>query len=117
MSRAQHRFSGVTTDGAVTFNEMRHTFERGYVAITFYTDDTLSTIATPTAGTVDVTISEQGDNFGTIPNGSEISAVTIATGANYSRPNWIGSVRYLKLTFALIAGAPYFRCTISQFGG
>jgi len=116
MSARQYSFSGSTVDASIVFDEMRDVHERGYVSITFYTDSTLSTIATPTAGIILVEVSEDGVSYGTIENGT-VLAKNVSSSAKYLRPNWSGSTEFLAITFSDIASAPNFLCTVYRFGG
>jgi hypothetical protein len=117
MPSKRYTFSGSTADGSVEFDAMRFHHINGLVSITFYSDADLTSIVTPTEGTVTVTVSEDGVIFGTVPNGTLIDAAKIGPNTEYSRPNWIGSARSIKLTFANIAGAGYFKCRVIRSGG
>jgi len=116
MVATRYRFSGATTDGDIIFGDLSHLHDRGYVSIIFYSDAAFTTPVTPTAGTVDFTVSESGTVYGTIPGGA-ITAADVGVGGSYMRPNWFGSVRYIKATFANIAGGDYFVCLVHRFGG
>lgn len=113
MSRpTAYTLRGSTDDGEVISNDMDTYLERGYISVLFYTDATLSTLATPTAGTITFTGTESNTNYGTFENGS--IDLTLAT---YPRPNFAGGVKKVKATCAGITGAGYFVATISKFGG
>ncbi len=115
MTAKRHTFSGSTVDGSISFDDMRYNHERGYVAVTFYSDSALTTVVTPTDGTVTFTVSENGVNFGTIPNGT-VTAINVGPLVGYERPNWAGSARAIKATFSGIAGAAFFKAEVTRFG-
>jgi hypothetical protein len=112
MIAKRYRFSGSTANGDIIYDQIRYNHERGYVALTFFSDSALTTQVTPTAGSVVAKISENGALYGSIENGN-INASFISI----PRPNWSGSIRFVKLTFADIAGGDYFQCDVSMFGG
>lgn len=115
MSAKQYTFSGPTSDGDLTSPSMSYTYERGYIALIFYSDEALTTVVTPTAGLATVTVSEIGAIFGSILNGV-ITASNVGPSVAYTRPNWYGSTRELKLSLSGILGAAYVKCIISRFG-
>ncbi len=115
MNAKRFEFSGSTADGDQIFDDMRYTHERGYVSILFFSEAELTTVVTPSAGTVTFTISENNDAFGTISDGV-VTANTVGPAVQYTRPNWSGSARAIKATFLGVLGAPFFRCIVSRYG-
>lgn len=115
MATKRYQFSGSTADGDTLSPAMSYTQERGYVAFTFYSDSDLTTIATPTAGILTSTISENGEIYGSISDGTT-TASDVGPAVTYIRPNWSGSARRLKLNLAGVTGAAFFKCVISRFG-
>ncbi len=115
MATKRYQFSGSTADGDIFSPDMSYTHERGYVAFQFYSDAALTNLVTPAGGTITTTISELGDIYGSVSEGVT-TASDVGPAVMYLRPNWSGSARKLKLTFASITGAPYFKCIVSRFG-
>lgn len=86
--------------------EMGRKFSNGYISVEFYTAVvtitssgevvTAGTIVLPTSGTLTFTATESKDSstgsYGTITNG-----VVDPTLATYSRPNWGGPARFIKV--------------------
>ncbi len=103
---------GETTNGTLLSPDMSPRFERGYVSVIFYTDETQTTIVTPTDGTVTIEASESGTGFGTILNGT-INAFD----SSYKRPSFSGPVGKIRVTLAGISGAGFMVATISRYGG
>lgn len=108
-------FSGATGDGDTISPLLDRDYERGYLSIVFFSDAELTTIVTPSAGTIDITASEDGDIYGTIQDGTAISANTVGPAVNYSRPNWSGQVLFLKFSLSGIVGANFFKCTAYSY--
>lgn len=115
MAAERYRFSGVSSDGFLLIEDMSHTHERGLVALTFYSDEDLTTQVTPGAGTAIITVSEDGANFGTVLKGT-VDATKVGTAVQYDRPNWSGSTRYLKVTFLGITTATHCRIDVARYG-
>lgn len=111
----RYEFSGPVADGDLLSPDMSWLHERGYVALSFYSDEELTTLVTPSAGTVTATVSENGVLFGTIAD-SVTNAADVGPAVTYTRPNWSGSARKLKLALAGITGAAFVKCIITRFG-
>lgn len=107
-----YKVQGSTADGTITSPDMSAAYERGYISVIFYTDSTLQTIATPTAGTITFTASESDQHFGTVSNGT-----ITASASTYARPNFSGAIKKVRATCSGITGAGYYVATISRFGG
>lgn len=107
-----YQIKGSTANGTLTSPDMSARYERGYISVTYYTDSTLTTVVTPTAGTLTVKASETAVGYGTIDQGT-----MDATLAEYPRPNFSGGVRHIQATALGITGAGYYVLTISRFGG
>lgn len=103
---------GSTADGQIFSPEMNSYLERGYISVLFYTDGTLATQVTPTAGTITFEGTESQTGYGSFDKGTIDLSV-----ATYDRPNFAGAVRRVRATCAGIVGAGYFVATISRFGG
>ena len=113
MNRSEfHTIKGSTADGDIVSESMNPSFERGYLSVVFYTDSTLSTLVTPTAGSITFTASETGTGYGSINDG-----VIDATLEDYNRPNFSGYVTRVKATLTSVAGAGYFVATVARYGG
>lgn len=115
MDATAYSFNGSSADGDLIFNGMRFNHERGYVALTFFSDALLTTQVTPTAGTATVTVSERGSNFGTISNGT-VDATLVGAAVAYPRPNWAGSAKSIKVTFASVADGDFCRIDVIRYG-
>ena len=113
MNRSEfYTIKGSTADGDIVSESMNAEFERGYISVVFYTDSTLSTLVTPTAGTITFTASESGTGYGTIKNGA-----VDATIEAYDRPHFSGYVTRVKATCSGVTGAGYYVATVARFGG
>lgn len=112
--RTSHCYTikGSTSDGELITEDMEAFFERGYVSVVFYTDGTMQTLVTPTAGTITFTASETGTGYGSITNGEVNAAIE-----DYARPNFSGYVTNVKASCAGITGAGYFVATVARYGG
>lgn len=107
-----YQIKGSSADGDLISPRMSQLYERAYVYVTFYTDATYETVATPSAGSLTVTASEDETNYGTVNNGT----IDVTTAA-YNRPNWSGAIKRLKATALGITGAPNYILTISKYRG
>ena len=115
MSTNSQRFekSGAIADGpaiqGLDINLLSH-----FISILFFTDATQAVIvdkATMT-GNVVFEMSENGDEFGTMANG------TLALGTSqYNRPNATGSYATAKATFDTVVGATHYKMLVSSFAG
>ncbi len=108
-------FSGATGDGDTISPLLDRDYERGYLSISFYSDESLTNIVTPSAGVVDIVASEDGDIYGTISEGASVDASTIGPSSQYARPNWSGQVKYLKVSLSGVVGANYFKCSVFSY--
>lgn len=107
-----YKIEGTTANGDLLSQDMSPRFERGYISVTFYTDSTLTSVVTPTAGTLTFTASETKNGYGTISSGT-----LDATADPYPRPNFSGGVASVKATAAGITGAGHYVAIISRYGG
>jgi len=112
MSSQRYILKGVTSNGTITSPSIGRFYERGYISVNFYTDATLTTLVTPSAGTLTFKASENGEQYGTITDGT-----VDATLVEYDRPNFSGSVGNIQATASGIIGAANYRAFISMFGG
>ncbi len=94
-------------------------FTEAFISIEFYND--LGTIplnelyqpanlVTPSAGTATITASENGNDYGTLINGTDIDVTT----ADYPRMNFLGSVSHVKGVTSGIVGASHWRILITR---
>jgi hypothetical protein len=74
----------------------------GVVSLTFYSDGYITPVA-PTGGTAEISLTEDGFNYGSITNG----LMTFPVDA-YDRPYFFGYFLKAKLTLAGITGATHF---------
>lgn len=79
-----------------------------FISITFFKD---SSPVTPSAGDIEFSVTDDGHNWGSIPNGS----VSI-TGGDYSRPNFSGFVQKMKAKVSGVTGVDSVRITVSSGG-
>lgn len=115
MSTNSQRFKaqGAIADGPA-LKGVDTNLENHYVSIRFYSDSGFRNIvdkATMT-GTVTVEMSEIGDEFGTVSDGT----ITLGT-TQYNRPNSSGSISQVRATFNTVTGATHFRMLVSSFAG
>ena len=110
MASQRYIIEGPVTDGVLISENMDLYYERAYISINFFTDDTFTTLAVPLAGTVVFEASEDGLNYGTIPNGTVTAADLL-----YSRPTFSGSVAKVRATTLGVTVATHYRATIARF--
>ena len=115
MSNRNYKITGAVSDADFEIKNMSQRFERGYASITFYSDSNFTQIVTPTAGTVTFTVSENGDIYGTVTNGT-VSALNVGPAVTYARPNWSGISRAAKVNLSSVVGASFFVCNINRYG-
>lgn len=68
-------------------------------SVTCYSDTSYTTTTSASAGTLTITASEDGQNYGTIESGT-----VDLTDGDYDRPYMYGYAQYLKLTLADVSG-------------
>lgn len=103
-----------TTNGSYTLPRgMAAEYERCYVSIRFFTDATITTQATPTAGTVKVTLSPDGVNFYTMDNGSFNAADAYLE--TRVKPSAASMYIQGKVTYAGVTGATHAVVTFERF--
>jgi len=88
-------------------------YERCYVTIRFFTDATLATQATPSAGTVEVTLSPDGVNYYTMDNGSFNAADSYLD--TRQKPSAASMAVQGKVTYSGVAGASHAIVTFERF--
>ncbi len=103
---------GAVSGGSFISERLNICAERHYVSIVFYTDSTMSTVANPTAGTVDVDASETGEQYGNV---TTITASEAGEDSDYDRPLIAGSITNVRMTFSGVTGATHFKAKISGF--
>lgn len=86
--------------------------ERYYISAMFYTDDTYTTLASPSAGTLTVTASETGEQYGDVGviNASEAGATS-----TYTRLHAAGPLRTIKVDVAGVVGATHFIIGVASY--
>ena len=103
-----------TADGSYTLPvSMLQEYERCYVSIRFYTSAALTTQATPTAGTVKVTLSPDGVNFYTMDNGSFNAADAYLE--TRVKPSAASMYIKGKVTYAGVTGASHAVVTFERY--
>lgn len=103
-----------TANGSYTLPvNMLTEYERCYVSIRFFTDATLTTQATPTAGTVKVTLSPDGVNFFTMDNGSFNAADAYLD--TRVKPSAASMYIQGKVTYAGVTGASHAVVTFERY--
>lgn len=107
-----YSMSGSTADGAIVSPDMTTYLERGYISILFYTDSTLQTPASPTAGSVVFDASETGADYGEVNDG-----VIDLSMPMYTRPTFAGPIKKVRATFSGVVDGGYFVATIAKYGG
>lgn len=105
-------FSGATGDGNTISPLLDREYERGYLSIIFYSDADLTTLVTPGAGTVTVTASEDGDQYGDI---AVIDATTAGAESTYTRPAFGGLIRFMRVNLSGITVANFFQVRIARY--
>lgn len=103
-----------TANGSYTLpRDMAAEYERCYVSIRFFTDATLTTQATPTAGTVKVTLSPDGVNFFTMDNGSFNAADAYLD--TRVKPSAASMYIQGKVTYVGVTGASHAVVTFERY--
>lgn len=91
---------------------MNHDFEKAYVYLEFSDDPGFKGLVVPTAGAITVEASENGEIYGSIPDGTAIDVTT----ADYIRPIALGSIQRMKATITTpIVGAAYWRMVVARY--
>ncbi len=80
----------------------------GSFSITFYNAD--GDAVTPATGTVTVTASEDGYNFGSVTNGT-----IDVTKKDYARPNWGITFTSINVEFANVTGAITYTLRVTTY--
>jgi hypothetical protein len=88
-------------------------YERCYVSIRFFTSAALTTQATPTAGTVKVTLSPDGVNFYTMDNGSFNAADAYLE--SRAKPSAASMAVQGKVAYAGVTGASHAVVTFERY--
>lgn len=105
-------FSGGTSNGDTISPLLDRDYERGYLSIIFYSDAELTAIVTPGAGTVTITASEDGTQYGDV---ATITASTAGASSTYTRPSFSGLIRRVKVNMASITTANFFQVRIARY--
>lgn len=109
MSQRPYLIEAPVSDGEFISPSISQMLERSYISITFFSDEYITPV-TPAAGTVTVTATDDGFNYGTIDKGT----VDVTT-PEYDRPNLSGRIQKLKATLAGVTGATHFRVIINGY--
>jgi len=110
----RYKITGPTDNGSYTLPvAMSPEYERCYVSIRFFTDSTRSVQATPSAGTVKITLSPDGANFYTMDNGSFNAADAYLE----TRVKPSAASMYIQgmVTYAGVTGAPHAVVTFERY--
>lgn len=103
-----------TANGSYTLpRDMLPEYERCYVTIRFFTDAMLTTQATPTTGTVKVTLSPDGVNYYTMDNGSFNAADAYLD--TRVKPGAASMYIQGKVTYAGVTGASHAVVTFERY--
>lgn len=78
-------------------------------SVTLFSDE-YQTPVTPTAGTMTISVSDDGFNFGSVTNGT-----VDVTKSEYNRPTMTGYAKRVKATPAGVAGATHYQVTITSW--
>ena len=105
-------FSAASSDGDTISPLLDRDYERGYISIIFYSDAELTTIVTPGAGTVTITASEDGTQYGDV---AVIDATLAGASSTYTRPSFAGMVRFVKVNMSGITTANFFQMRIARY--
>lgn len=90
---------------------MDHKFKEAFPYLEFATDANFQNIVIPTGGTVTIEASENGKNWGSIPDGTDIDVTT----EDYTRPVAGGSIQSMRATPTGITGAAYWRMIVARY--
>jgi hypothetical protein len=103
-----------TANGSYTLPfDMSADYERCYATIRFFNDSSMATQATPTAGTVKVTLSPDGVNYYTMDNGSFNAADAYLE--SRAKPSASSIAVQGMVTYAGVAGANHAVLTFERF--
>lgn len=105
-------FSAATGDGETISPLLDRFYERGYFSIIFYSDAELTNVVTPSGGTITITGSEDGTQYGDIET---ITATTAGEDSTYTRPAFAGLVRFVKVDMLGITDAAFFQARIARY--
>jgi hypothetical protein len=104
--------SGETADGDYSTDKVNDRDQHYYLSIVFYSDAALTQVATPTAGTVTVTASETGEQYGNV---GTIDATLAGANSSYDRLKFSGSISSVNVNLLDVAGASHFRFKIGAY--
>jgi len=105
-------FSGVISDGYHLLDGRAPFSLDGILSITFYSDEYVTPVL-PTGGFIDIQVSDDGFNYGTITNGKTVFPVL-----QYDRPYFYGYCRTVRAELGNIQGATHFTFRVhSEKGG
>lgn len=92
--------------------EMSLDYERAYITFNFYSSDSYDDddLVTPASGEVTITESENGQDWASIENGTDMPIYT-----DYIRPNFIGHSKYVKAVPTAIAGATHWQLVVVRY--
>ncbi len=105
-------FNNDTSNGDTISPLLDRDYERGYLSIIFYSDAELTAIVTPAAGTVTVTASEDGTQYGDV---ATIDATLAGENSTYTRPTFSGLIRFVKVNTAGVTNANFFQVRIARY--
>lgn len=100
---------GDVADGVQLSDPFNYGAERWYLSAVFYTDETCTTVANPTAGTVKIEASETGEQWGEV---GTVEANLAGEDSTYDRLTATGAMNMFRVTTTGVIGATYFKLRI-----
>lgn len=104
---------GQVADANFFSEEMNADYKEFYATIAFYSDAELANQVTPSAGTVKLTLTADGDNYLTIDNGQFNAADSYLE--TRTKPSAVSMAIKAKINLAGVTGAAYFKATLERF--
>lgn len=106
----------------IEISGIQKSFERHYISIVFFTDDTYSEQVSTSLlmGSITIEASDNGYQFGFVDTGTGDTGQLLLGGTQYNRPSILGSISQIKLSFANVTSfhtANNFRVYINSHGG
>ncbi len=108
VSSTQRIIRGEITSEGIS-GELPAYFKEHQFSVTCFSDE-FQTPVTPSAGTVVITVSDDGFNYGTVTNGT-----VNVTKEGYSRPTLFGYAKRVKAVPTGVAGATYYQVTVTSW--
>ena len=109
---SNYYISGVTSDGDYLTDKVNDHDQNFYFSIVFYSDEELTQVVTPSGGTVTVTASETGKQYGSV---GTIDATLAGENSTYNRLPFSGPICSVNANLSGVTGAAYFRFKIGGY--